>query len=61
MDKTTDENEKSMEDQAFDHYEEGIDAEIHGRNKEAHDKYLSAIILDGGEKKELIDALKRTE
>ena len=61
MDKTTDENEKSMEEQAFDHFGKGIDAEVHGRYDEAHGEYQTAIVLDGGEKKEYHDASKRTE
>jgi len=60
MDETTEETEKPMEDQAFDHYEKGISEELHGKNEEAHGEYQTAVILDSS-KEVYIESLKRTE
>jgi len=58
MDET---NEDSDEKRAFDNYEKGIDAERHGKMKEALDFYTLAMIIDHSKNQQYIDAVKRIE
>jgi hypothetical protein len=52
------EEERKMEIQAFEHYEEGLKAEEHGQYEEAYDEFLLAVLKDSNNK-DYIDAFER--
>jgi len=58
---TEETEDKTMDEQAFDCYKEGINAELHGQKEKAYDELTKTVILDCAKNNDFITALERAE